>query len=837
MLESVQNHSIPAQYRRKEEEKQNSSLQSSIYRCATPIIFTSFNEICNHSIFLSEQTAAAFPYLNNGLSDKYVRIGVRVYRVVIMDGLESCFVGIDSVQFHDAEVQGLFYYFQNEQYLTLQSFCPPLNQHRKISRIIFNVSLNRDLDIPDGNPKIIHAAELQNYIASKIHHTYVGFHQILTVNHPIGHIQLTVKKIHFQENDYYDESLPIGFVNTETDFNFKSLSSSDVKIIERENLDINIKLKFKIDIKASSSSNTGILFPALVDFDTLRKELFTKIINKRIMLGDKFYIDKPVKCTVSLEQTVGENRIDDFMEKSDWSECYVCRTYKQIEFVRHKDLLIKYEKPRLASELVLKIIGFIKFNDTSRKRAIHLRHFPVSEITTIVLNKCLSKKQKFFLNIPQGTLYVGIKRICGFIKGRRLESPTKQTTWEIDHRTDIKVEIAPAIKLFPTDNSIAYPLKSLTVDVSIDSETQQLITDDVLKEAFLFHATKLFVPGDSVVLHLKKYPKIHLKLSDFEYEGIEKSAIKYSSLGIVNHETNIRFKTEMKSVKINSSAKEDNQESFVKRLEKHGVGGLPDDLVKELEDIIFTLENKEKFAKCGISPPRGAIFYGPPGSGKTNLAKALAAMLGLECKLMNGTEILNKYVGVSEENIRGLFEPDGPKIIFIDELDSIAGKRSESGQSKVHKTIVSQLLGNLDGIKKNDKFFIGATNHLEAIDEAVIRSGRFEIQLMLGLPDHKSRKGIFDVQMKVNYRDCAPFSEDIDLELLGSMTEGYSAADIGRIVTIACTDTVSRRIKATNESDPVAMADFEEALRKINFQSAVKRMNQEDEEKIHSYIT
>lgn len=192
--------------------------------------------------------------------------------------------------------------------------------------------------------------------------------------------------------------------------------------------------------------------------------------------------------------------------------------------------------------------------------------------------------------------------------------------------------------------------------------------------------------------------------------------------------------------------------------------------------VEIPLKRPELFKQLGISAPKGVLLHGPPGTGKTLLAKAVANETNAHFIVINGPEIMSKYVGGSEEQLRELFEEaeeNSPSIIFIDELDAIAPKRAEV-TGDVERRIVAQLLTLMDGLKsRGEVVVIGATNRPDAIDEALRRPGRFDREIEIGVPDKDERKEILEVHTR-----NMPLAEDVDLNELTEVTHGFVGADL-----------------------------------------------------------
>ena len=210
------------------------------------------------------------------------------------------------------------------------------------------------------------------------------------------------------------------------------------------------------------------------------------------------------------------------------------------------------------------------------------------------------------------------------------------------------------------------------------------------------------------------------------------------------------------------------------------VGGIGQQLLKVREMIELPLKHPELFRRLGIDPPKGVLLHGPPGTGKTMIAKAVANEVNAHFKIINGPEIISKYYGESEKQLREIFDEaseNAPAIIFIDEIDSICPKREEvSGE--VERRVVAQMLTLMDGMQGRDNVVvIGATNRRDALDPALRRPGRFDREIEIGVPDRDGRNEIMDVHTR-----GMPISEDFDVNWILDNTYGFVGADLAALV-------------------------------------------------------
>jgi transitional endoplasmic reticulum ATPase len=242
------------------------------------------------------------------------------------------------------------------------------------------------------------------------------------------------------------------------------------------------------------------------------------------------------------------------------------------------------------------------------------------------------------------------------------------------------------------------------------------------------------------------------------------------------------------------------------------IGGL-DDAKQELREAVeWPLQNRAAFDRLGISPPTGILLYGPPGTGKTLLAKAVANESRANFILVNGPELMSKWVGESEKAVRKIFEKArqaSPSIIFFDEIDSLVPKRGSSGgdSSGVTEKVVNQLLTEMNGLQEmKDVVIIGATNRPDLLDSALLRPGRFDRIVLVSVPDKVSRKEIF----KLHTRKM-PLGKDVKTDELVEKTEGYVGADIESV----CREAAMLALRDDMTSRDVKMKYFLEALKKV----------------------
>jgi transitional endoplasmic reticulum ATPase len=262
----------------------------------------------------------------------------------------------------------------------------------------------------------------------------------------------------------------------------------------------------------------------------------------------------------------------------------------------------------------------------------------------------------------------------------------------------------------------------------------------------------------------------------------------------------------------------------IPRVTYEDIGGLKDAIQKVREMIELPMRHPEVFERLGIEPPKGVLLHGPPGCGKTLLAKALANEVNAHFISLSGPEIMSKFYGESEARLREIFkeaEENAPSIVFIDEIDAIAPVRGGGyGDSHVTERVISQLLTELDGIEElRNVVVIAATNRPDMVDPALLRPGRFDRVVHVPLPDRDARREILKIHFKGK-----PLAEDVDLDTVASETEGYSGADLAAIASTATMIAIQEfleRYRSPEEAKQhleelrVSMRHVREAMRKV----------------------
>ena len=346
------------------------------------------------------------------------------------------------------------------------------------------------------------------------------------------------------------------------------------------------------------------------------------------------------------------------------------------------------------------------------------------------------------------------------------------------------VKNASLISLAPTDVKLSY----------IDDEFISYVRDKLLD--------KPVVAGEIVPVQIFGGETLHLTVIQTRPGGIV----------IVREDTKLEVEEKPTEARI------------VPRVTYEDIGGLKEAIQRIREMVELPLRHPEIFERLGIEPPKGVLLYGPPGCGKTLLAKAVANEADANFLTINGPEIMSKFYGESEERLRQIFkeaQEKAPSIIFIDEVDAIAPKREEV-HGEVERRVVAQLLTLMDGLQSRGQVIvIAATNVPGILDPALRRPGRFDREIEIGIPDKNGRLEILQIHTR-----GMPLAQDVDLKHLSEITHGYTGADLAALCREAAMKALRRYLPEINleekripqqilEKMEVKMDDFMNAYREI----------------------
>ena len=369
---------------------------------------------------------------------------------------------------------------------------------------------------------------------------------------------------------------------------------------------------------------------------------------------------------------------------------------------------------------------------------------------------------------------------------------------EIPTEGKISIEYSPSVKILPAGSvHLNIILKKKGIKLSLTS--QQEYKEDELEKDFLSRYDNCIINFNQL-FYLKPYENNETSC-DGSIIVLETTSLlnfdnEREKVAIINSDTKFEFICLTKDVKLHQKAKAKKLTKDGFNFNAMGVGGMHDEINKIFRTAFVSRQHSaETLRKFGTKHVKGVLLFGPPGTGKTLIARTLAKMLDAEeCTIVNGPELFDKYVGETEKKIRELFvkaekdekengENSGLHVIVFDEIDSICRARGTiNSGTGVHDSAVNQLLTKIDGVESlNNILIIGMTNRKELIDDAILRPGRLEVHVEIGLPTFEERKEIFNIHMKSMIENNL-LDETVNIDDLARQSKNFTGAEIETLI-------------------------------------------------------
>ncbi len=715
------------------------------------------------------------------------------------------------------------------------------------------------------------------------------------IRHPVvGPLKLVVRKCKTEDDENMDflssENQPeFGILTADTYLSYVSGDDNEILILEAEDPDIVQEFCMRI-VKVKEIAQKGFASRAALSAEkdwtrgleplpvVLRmEELREKIFN--IWEGHLIYPDKTVKFESEDRQyTVKFSHARVADEETIIPEGKNLKAFRlnrdhHIKLVGGKDVILTASEKdaQHAAELTFKIV---KWKNPYETETNQMNWFNVDAIMRQLKKKFtyLPLKSRCSVNIGGHHLLLELVNAQGkkvpIIEGA-------SSLWKLDKNTAISLFVEPELKIELVHATLRFPINTMQVIVNRrkdeDEEEGNFFsfkkpedkTKLVLDEASINEAFRQALPADGFVSEkntlygiTKKGEELEFKIRQIKDAAQVRSSDAFNFLKKVSPDTKISWVGEMNGdVIIERPMPQMHIERIHEELIEAGLGGLPKELEKFILEIKLSRGDYNPYMKDrGIKPTRGGILWGPPGTGKTQIARNLGKMLGISeerTKLYTGSEIWDKWVGNSEKNVRKMFaaareeqnrlgDKSKMHLLIIDEIDAFLQKR-ESAKNRWETSVITTFLAELDGVTSTGKeplnniLVIGMTNQPRSIDEAVKREGRLGTHIHIGLPEHQGRKEIFMIHAKpLISKGC--LSDDIDFDKLAELSSGKTGAYIEGIVAKAAKYHVIRLQEAKIEASQAAnhnlakvtMADFKQAIKETADSSKPKKQKGEE---------
>jgi SpoVK/Ycf46/Vps4 family AAA+-type ATPase len=725
-----------------------------------------------------------------------------------------------------------------------------------------------------GKPKnetILLEDILKEETLSQLGNQIVRIGQEFFLRHPIvGPLKLVVSECeieNFEDVDLLDAEIypEFGMITRNTRYSFKSADSSEIIIVEEEDSTSIREFCVKIvSIKEIAQRGFGsnriyekdwqrglVPLPEVIPLKTLKDNIRNAWENKLI------YPER----TINFQTDQREYTVKFSIAKVAYGDFIVPEGKNLKAFRLNRDHHIKIDPgtsviltacekdAQPAKELTFQILEYKRPYNLEPNQ---LNWVNIDDIVRQLTRKLtyLSLNSKCTVNIDNNLLLIQLVSAKG---EKKPEVNGAKQLWKVNKTTAISLFSIQHINLELLHGTIRFPIHSMQVIVTQkkkdkDSEDDEPLAKVILDEASITEAFQNAVSSDGYlsdkkVLYgiTKRGIQLAFKICQILPAGSTVMPDNYGFLNKFTQDTKITWVAEMNGdVIIERAARQVNIGKIHEELIEAGLGGLP----KELEQVILEIKlSRGDFNRymrdLGIAPTRGIILWGPPGTGKTQIARNLGKILGISeerTRLYTGSEIWDKWVGNSEKNVVKMFasardeqnrlgEKSQMHLLIIDEIDAFLQKR-DSAKNRWETSVITTFLAQLDGITSagkdplNNIIVIGMTNQPHTIDEAVKREGRLGTHIHIGLPDHEGRKEIFKIHSKkLIAKGC--ISEDVDFEKLAELSSGKTGAFIEGIVAKAAKYPIMKLMEAkispavasTHPLSKVAMLDFKQAFK------------------------
>lgn len=608
--------------------------------------------------------------------------------------------------------------------------------------------------------------------------------------------------------------------------------------------------------------------PLVLSEVEVKKKLHEKLINEELTLKKEIKLSFAGKTLIaSIHDVLYREKGRDMSLKAREKDARVSLCFR----TRPRNMGGIHLDQKLSEEGILITKGFLFLKEGSSCEFEVAYKFPqrnassspqsyidMSEFKKAIRN--LRGKESWFvkggwtrLNLSSGTFFFRLENVSA---GASQAQDCSKCFLSIGEETDLSLSVSKSNGITLVDKSQVHDLEAITIKVNCvekrkgfpffggdDDSRLQVISQKNLDKVFkVFQKDKVFF-GQKLVKTIEDDLKVTLRVGTMKFEDQDLKP-EFSLLGRITDQTRVQFvSTDPKKVSIYTPAEEINLKDINERLKgEFGIGGLAKQFGEITRRVVLSRSPKSIFRDYGTKPPKGILLYGPPGTGKTLLARQLGKLLSCtedRTTMLDSTEIFSKWVGESEENVRNLFKPALTEwkrykkgeiphaplhLIIMDEVDSFLKGRNDGNDPHTAKA-TNAFLAQIDGLGEMENLlFVGISNRKDMLDPAVLRPGRLEIQLEVGMPNSAARKEIFEIHCK-KFKEKKLLKEDVDFNQLVELSKDFSGADIEGVVKEACSFAQKRSeellISGFEESDIrkdprclICMKDLEEAIKK-----------------------
>lgn len=759
------------------------------------------------------------PYVYIDCSSTYIKIGEHIYKTKSFSQYSKEIKGINtdnSIALNIKQYDIITPYIFDKSKIFVVGHYETIST---INNLSVNISTNYSNNIIVNKQKFVDF--LHNYFVNHI----VTLKQDFYIKYNNYNLTVTIDSLEGNSIGIIDECTKINLA----DFDTNIIIATETQEITYDFVKVIVKKCNSISTNTINKNDNSKL-PLIIDHKQMNNYVKNAFSNTFIPNENVIYLVDGYEFTFCIKIPK--------VEKSKFKNIFIFKKNKQIIDIESiTPNVIIYDKIVIAEKICfnIKTSSAYKYNINE-----YIIPYPKLEsyIRKNINSLVISQKIKYPINkkeVPLEIEYIN-------------PNSTEDTLFKLNNDTMISFNREFKTKFIVVDNvepseieNITFKLKEIPV-IGLFGKIKD-DTKHIFQLKKLRNIIKKTFPEKTACKHTKELTyegyKCNIIVNDIEMKDkslhINK---KYGTYGLITSSTKIKIITSInnKNFIINNDDIEEIPKDPIGELEKY-VGGISDELKIVTRTICLSRGRlKNEFHERGLKAAKGIVLHGPPGTGKTTLARNIGKLLncdGERFQLISGPEIFNKWVGESESNIRKLFKPakDAWKknginapvyMIVIDEIDAILPARGNSSGNSVRDTVVNQFLTELDGLEQFENLIcIGTTNRLELLDPAAIRPGRLGVHIKIDFPDKNGRIRIFEIHTK-KLKDTNRLI-NVDFKKLADITENYNGADIESVVQLASTYSLERLSKLENLDDEslktegsITHADFMKAIYEIS---------------------
>jgi SpoVK/Ycf46/Vps4 family AAA+-type ATPase len=807
-------------------------------------------------------------FRNRLMSNYYVQIANRVFRASKDQSLSNWKVLMPESAYH--QVLDSVNSSDKGEETIVRPFEPKLHQIAEMKKMRFRVYQGGQLNKlkENGQKPSILEKSLDKLVRQQCGKQYLVLGQELFINHPVvGPLKVVVDRWDYEGSDQVEnltaQSMPLFgrfSYNTQIEFTLSPnaqlmiVSETDPRRLSRfhfriQKVDYIAQREFDSNNSTSAQQawkNGSSPLPLTVKLDDLSHIIRSRLQDKISMIGDTLEIQATPewKYKVILDKVMLKRG---FQEEGKNDPLNIQRGFQlqnlhEIIVIPHEDVILtNNQNIREASSVTMEIV------DRDTELELGNNEFAWANVQAIIhklkeSNQPFTYGSKLVVELDDQILLLQVKKVSGPNSGKTRKSNLKPV-WKFNNKTDVKFFPARGVTLELFDTDKPYKVEAMKVEVTVPSTGQgggifqmlfggdnssdpkiRISSEDIEKVFREAMPKDQMIHRNQVLTDITdKGDKIRFVIKEVNSEEKEGSKLKYESLYHISENTKITLVGEKDgNLVITKKPVDLDSVDVSKKLKQLGIGGLSDQFKDIIRKIILS---KSKYAahtkQIGQKPPRGILFSGPPGTGKTILARKLGEILGVSpenMELITGSNIWSKWLGDSEKKVRELFAParrdqamygkDSPMhLLIIDEIDAFLQSR-ENATQRYETSVLNTFLAELDGISGQGEgsldniIVVGLTNHPDKLDSAVTRPGRLGTQVHIGIPDKDGRKEILEIHT-TSIAEKGFLSPDFDFDQIVKLTVGRTGAFIEDLVRIAASFSLKRLFDNAVDADKI----------------------------------